>query len=346
MDRLETLPNKNLILLHSSSSVYSISITYDTTNKIHVLTQTGSFNFGGRIASLGPAEADNTKDDVFFVLGSNNLQRFVVTGSSINGLTSTHTVSDDGLDIRIVYSTAKAYVLTYNPNTYTYKIYDSLDLTLLNTQVFTMTNAAIFRGEIAVVIHKSKLYITFGYVDSSTPSGQYNFKVVELDNCPVGCPLCISATTCDSTCTSYYKEPGLTAGTFICYTKETVPDGKGVNPSTGLLESCTDVNCKRCEDDYQICVQCVQDTVTPLTRFLLDSPSYSARPVCVDEPLPEGYGEVLPRALDNPKASRCSIANCKLCTASHLVCTECFASFYYDGLTATKACVTFANLRA
>ena len=197
-----------------------------------------------------------------------------------------------------------------------------------------MTSTPILRGKVVAAIYQNQLLLTIGFTSSSTNFGEYSFKIVELANCPVGCPLCISATTCDTACTSIYKEAGAILGTYVCYTKPTVPDGKGINPSSGLLEACTDTNCKRCEDNKDICEWCIQGSPSNVVRYLLNSPVYSPKPVCITSPFPDGYGETKPPIQGNPKASRCTISNCKLCSADSTICTECFASFYLDTLIA------------
>jgi hypothetical protein len=106
----------------------------------------------------------------------------------------------------------------------------------------------------------------------------------------------------------------LNTATGACQSPSTVPAGSGVDPATGTVKRCQDVNCARCEDNFAVCKACRQDG----PKSILSEKTGT----CISSSeIPSGQGL-------NPatgQLEKCAIDGCDDCRANYSVCAKCAA---------------------
>jgi hypothetical protein len=129
------------------------------------------------------------------------------------------------------------------------------------------------------------------------------------------CQTCsASHLTCTLCTTGWYLKTG------ACYhptSAPIIPDFFGANTGTGIAVACQDTHCKLCKATYTTCTGC--DTAT---GWYLDGNT------CRHATISPVFGAGTGPNLGNGLVEACQAANCQLCTASHLTCTQCIASWY------------------
>jgi hypothetical protein len=124
------------------------------------------------------------------------------------------------------------------------------------------------------------------------------------------CGLCNNATT-----PPYYLNPL----NEQCTLEKDITDGFGVNKATNMIESCADIHCVSCVNNFSVCVKCDTNTL-----YYLDSATAS----CVNfADIPNGFGPNLdPFPSPNPKfgvIQACQKDKCLFCQNDYSVCTGC-----------------------
>ena len=104
----------------------------------------------------------------------------------------------------------------------------------------------------------------------------------------------------------------LNAATGTCQSPSTVPNGSGVDPATGTIKRCQDVNCVKCEDNFAVCKACRQDGPKKILNALTGT--------CIaGTEVPSGQGL-------NPatgQLEKCAVEGCADCGANYAVCAQC-----------------------
>jgi hypothetical protein len=132
---------------------------------------------------------------------------------------------------------------------------------------------------------------------------------------------------CD-TASSYYLDTNLKA----CVLATSIPDAFGANTATGIVVTCQDLHCKKCQVDYQQCTACdtnslyYLDTVTKACIF------YSSIPDTKGADLATGF------------IALCSVSHCLNCKSNSSRCNGCdtVAGYYLDQTSNT--CVHYLSI--
>ena len=122
-------------------------------------------------------------------------------------------------------------------------------------------------------------------------------------------------TTC-KTSLQYFKE----TPSNKCLLYSHLPDGFGGNNATGVMTGCSDTNCKKCSQNYQVCSECKP-------RYSVNSVTKACDPIVP----PDGQGFNSLDAIVN-----CQSTACTDCKADYLVCQSCQPRYSLN--SATKAC--------
>jgi hypothetical protein len=106
----------------------------------------------------------------------------------------------------------------------------------------------------------------------------------------------------------------LNAVTGTCQSPASVPGGQGVDPATGTIKRCKDVNCAKCEDNFAVCKACRQDGPKNIL-------SEKTGTCIANNEIPSGKGI-------NPATGQlenCAVEGCDDCSANSTACAKCVA---------------------
>ena len=147
------------------------------------------------------------------------------------------------------------------------------------------------------------------YTKAQFPSG-FGLNTVDskvLSCSTTGCDLCVDDHT---VCTKCQNNNGFyMKGTNNCIKKDAFAVGEGVNPSTFMVEKCSDTNCSDCKDDIGICKKCI-----------IENGYYLLKNACITKAqIVAGQGI----SASNGTVENCASGNCVDCLEDFGKCVKC-----------------------
>jgi hypothetical protein len=150
-----------------------------------------------------------------------------------------------------------------------------------------------------------------GCVLSSTLPDGIGANLTSLTTQPCQSPNCQSCQSDYTICTRC--QPDYVSSNGQCILISSIPDGYGIDPSTGLIVQCSDPQCRNCRANYTECTEC-RRAVPPDPQY------YLYKSTCVlPSTLPDGIGANTTSLIAEP----CQDVNCQKCQENIINCTQC-----------------------
>src|SRR3990167_4299439 len=155
------------------------------------------------------------------------------------------------------------------------------------------------------------------YFQSITGSQGANLGTGGITNCASsGCLDCRADHTKCTTCntgSNYYLDVASNA----CLLVSAIPDGKGADLTSGKVETCTSIGCKKCQADRTKCTECYIVSgyyLQTSSQFCFTVPGMPARNVANSV---------------TGLVTGCSDSNCIVCSSKYTECSSCDVNAQY-----------------